>query len=200
MYLLLSKFVFHKSIAGNVFNLLNTVHLENKFISITCVDENFVRGGPTFMFLFLDWLGMMREEASKYHYQRAINSPPAKRHLNGLSQGQWWPNIECWIGSFVILRGSGPVLLRNHIFLSFSRGVLTPCHPLWIRTCSHINCIVARWPGKHCLSHYSFLFIRSTWHCTFCMTLNWHKNQGHNRHLKSKPTDKLIYRIPSFHI
>ena len=22
---------------------------------------------------------------------------------------RWWPNIECWIGRFVILRGSGPV-------------------------------------------------------------------------------------------
>ena len=34
-------------------------------------------------------------------------------------------NIECWIGSFVILRGSGPVLLklRNTIFLYFFRGV-----------------------------------------------------------------------------
>ena len=44
------------------------------------------------------------------HYKRAINGPSAKRHLNGVSlAGRWWPNIECWIGSFVILRGSGPV-------------------------------------------------------------------------------------------
>ena len=31
------------------------------------------------------------------------------------------PNIECWLGSVVSFRGSGPVLLRNLIFLSFSR-------------------------------------------------------------------------------
>ena len=31
--------------------------------------------------------------------------PPAKRHLNGISlAGRRWPNIECWIGSYVILR------------------------------------------------------------------------------------------------
>ena len=30
--------------------------------------------------------------------------------------------FECQIGSFVVLRGSGPVLLRNPIFLKFSRG------------------------------------------------------------------------------
>ena len=40
--------------------------------------------------------------------------------------GHQRPNIECWIGSFVLLRGSGPVLLRNPIFLLFSRGVRTP--------------------------------------------------------------------------
>ena len=32
-----------------------------------------------------------------------------------------WPNIECWLGSFSILRGSGLVLLRNPIF-DFFRG------------------------------------------------------------------------------
>ena len=31
------------------------------------------------------------------------------------------PNIECWLGSVVSFRRSGPVLLRNLIFLSFSR-------------------------------------------------------------------------------
>ena len=31
--------------------------------------------------------------------------------------GRCWPNIECWLCSFVIFRGSGPVLLRNPIAL-----------------------------------------------------------------------------------
>ena len=60
---------------------------------------------------------------SKYYLFRAIIGPPAKRHLNGVSlAGRWWPNIECWIGSLVILRGSGPVLLRIPIFLYFPGG------------------------------------------------------------------------------
>ena len=43
---------------------------------------------------------------------------------------RWCPYIECWLGSFVILRGSRPVLL------SYSRGgVRTPCPLLWICPC-----------------------------------------------------------------
>ena len=56
-------------------------------------------------------------EGSKYHYKRAIIGPPAKRHcLNGVSLVcRLWNNIECWLGSFEILRGSGPVLLKPSI-------------------------------------------------------------------------------------
>ena len=40
----------------------------------------------------------------KYYYKQAIIGPPAKRHLNGFSLAcRWWTNIECWLGSFVIL-------------------------------------------------------------------------------------------------
>ena len=80
-------------------------------------------------FFSLVWWG---EEGSKYHYKWAIIGLPTKHHSNGVSlAGRWWPNIECWIGSFVILRGSRPVFLRNQIFLEFSRGgrVWTPCPP-----------------------------------------------------------------------
>ena len=36
-----------------------------------CADsESFVRGGPS-----------LKEEGSKYHYKRAINDPPGKRHF-----------------------------------------------------------------------------------------------------------------------
>ena len=43
-------------------------------------------------------------------------------------------HIECWIGSFVILSGSGPVLIRNPIFFVIFQGVggggvLTSCPP-----------------------------------------------------------------------
>ena len=66
--------------------------------------ESFFRGGPTLNSFFLVDEG--REESNTTHYKRAIIGPPAKR---------WYPNIECWLGSFVVLQG--PVLLRNPIFL-----------------------------------------------------------------------------------
>ena len=57
----------------------------------------------------------MRGESIQIPLKRAIISPPAKRHLNGVSlAGSWWLNIECWLGGFVIFqgiltsRGSGP--------------------------------------------------------------------------------------------
>ena len=60
---------------------------------------------------------------TKYHYKRAIIGPPVKHNLNGVSLAcRWWPYIEWWLGSFVIFRGSGPVLLRKPIFCDFSGG------------------------------------------------------------------------------
>ena len=42
----------------------------------------------------------------QYNFMRAIIGPPTKRHLNGVSLAcQWWHNIECWLGSFVIFQG-----------------------------------------------------------------------------------------------
>ena len=82
-----------------------------------------------FSFLFLFCVKLMY--GSKYHYKRAIIGPPTKRHLNGVSLAcRSWPVIECWLGSFMIFRGSGPVLLRNPIFVVSFRGVQTPCPPL----------------------------------------------------------------------
>ena len=52
------------------------------------------------------------------HHQPASETP-----LNGVSLAcRWWPNVECWLGSFENFKGSGPVLLRNSIFLWFFRG------------------------------------------------------------------------------
>ena len=55
--------------------------------------------------------------------------PASETPSNGVSQtARYWPNIGCWLGSFLIYRGSGPVLLSNPIDCAFSRGgVQTPC-------------------------------------------------------------------------
>ena len=93
--------------------------------------ESLVRGGPNVTFFLV-------YEKSKYHYMWDIIGPPAKRHWNGVSlTSRWWPNIECWLGSFVIfqvIRSS--IAKKPYIFVIFSRGVRTPCTPpppLWIR-------------------------------------------------------------------
>ena len=56
----------------------------------------------TFFLLF--WVGEGKR-GSKYRckwMRYAIISPPAKRHLNGFSLAdRWWPNIKCWLCSFV---------------------------------------------------------------------------------------------------
>ena len=60
---------------------------------------------------------------------------PVKRHLSGVSLVcRWWPNIECWLGKLWFLRGSGPVLLWDPIFLWFFSGGPDPLSALWIRT------------------------------------------------------------------
>ena len=51
--------------------------------------------------------------------------PLSTRQRNGILSGfshfcQSWPNIECWLGSYVM--SQGPVLLRIPIALWFSRG------------------------------------------------------------------------------
>ena len=50
-------------------------------------------------------------------------SGPSSAHLNGvLPTCRRWPNIEFWLGSFVIFSGSGPILLGNPIFMIFQGG------------------------------------------------------------------------------
>ena len=68
-------------------------------------------------------------------YKRAIIDPPAKRHLTLV--GRWWPNIECWLGSFVVLQGIRTSIAKKpYIFVIFQGGgVRIPAPPLLIRTC-----------------------------------------------------------------
>ena len=97
--------------------------------------ESFVRGGPNLIDFFLkfsfSWWGNI---GSKYHYKWAIFCPPAKRHLNGvLLAGRWWPNIECWLGSFVVFQGIRTSIAKKpYIFVIFqgAGGLDHLSHPL----------------------------------------------------------------------
>ena len=78
--------------------------------------------------------------------KRAIICPPAKRHLNGvLLACRCWPNIECWLGSFVIFQGvCTSIAKKPYIFLIFQGrggegGGSDHLSPLWIRACSYFS-------------------------------------------------------------
>ena len=104
--------------------------------SMACTDsEIFVRGGASFSPKFDSFL----------------SEPSLARQRNSIFNEVllaccWWPNIECWLGSFVIFWGSWPVLPRNPIFLWFFRRgpdlLSSPLDPrmhcsFCFQTCSH---------------------------------------------------------------
>ena len=60
----------------------------------------------------------------------------SKARYHGVSlAGRWWPNIECWLGSFVIfklIRTS--IAMKPYIFVIYTGGGgPDPLSPLWIR-------------------------------------------------------------------
>ena len=78
--------------------------------------RKFCLRGPTLTFLLADHQRPASETPFKWRFasgpmeagrwKRATKGPPAKRHSNGVSlAGQWWPNTECWLVSFVVLQG-----------------------------------------------------------------------------------------------
>ena len=64
-----------------------------------------------------------KEERIQISLKAGHHRPASETPLNGVSLAcRWWPNVECWLGSFENSWGSGPVLLRNSIFLWFFGG------------------------------------------------------------------------------
>ena len=78
------------------------------------------------LFVFeLMWGGWIQIPPQASHHRPARETP-----LNGVSLAcWWWPNNECWLGSFMIFREPWTVLLRNTIFLWFSGGSGPPAPP-----------------------------------------------------------------------
>ena len=69
----------------------------------------------TFSFFFR---GMLQKPPKAGNYRPASETPLKWR----LAGGPIMAHIECWLGSFVIFRGSGPVLIGNPMNLWFFRG------------------------------------------------------------------------------
>ena len=79
----------------------------------------------------------MRGRRIRLALKRVIIGPPAIRHSNGISlAGRGWPNIECWLSSFVIFQGNRTSIARKpYIFVIFQGGgpgslPLTPLDPV----------------------------------------------------------------------
>ena len=82
----------------------------------------------TFFFFFLVDEG--RKDPNATISGPAIVSPPPKCHLNGGSLAcQCWPNIECWLGSFVIFQGIRVSIAKKPYICDFSGGSGPPVPP-----------------------------------------------------------------------
>ena len=105
----------------------------NVFAGNMLGSRKFCQRGSNFdnVFFLVDWRGIIQIPLLAGHL-----GPTSEMPFNGVSLVcRLWPKIESWLGSFKILRGSGPVLLKKPIILWFrGGGVWTPCPLFWIRT------------------------------------------------------------------
>ena len=109
------------------FNFLSEKAYAQTDLSLCWIHEPSVRGSRVLsegvqlwqrLFSF-SWSG---ERGSKYHLKWAIIGPPAERHLNGISLAcRWRPNIECWLGRFVIVIRTS-IAKKPYIFVTFQGG------------------------------------------------------------------------------
>ena len=62
---------------------------------------------------------------------RANIGSPAKRHINGVSLAcRLWPNIECWLGGFVLFQGiRASIAMKPYIYVIFKGGGPDPYPP-----------------------------------------------------------------------
>ena len=91
------------------------------YVPFMCRSRKFCQRGSKFDKVFLVDKGIEDPNILQ------IIRPPAKRLLNGvLLAGRWWPNIECWLDSFVIFqRIRNSIAKKPYIFFLFFR--VTPC-------------------------------------------------------------------------
>ena len=88
------------------------------------VPESFVRGGPA---LTMFWGCFFSTDEGREDPHTTISEPSLARQRDAIKMAFRWRAYdgptECWLGSFAILRGTRPVLLKNYIFV-ISQGVV----------------------------------------------------------------------------
>ena len=136
-------------------------HILSLSIRDTTTPENFVLNHARIQTVFSEWVQLWKlfflfDEGIEDQNNTKSDPLPARvtPDLNGISlAGQWWLNIECWLGSFVIFKESGSVLLKHSSFVIF-QGAVPPPPP----GASHAPCKM----GVICLEHTLSLFWDST--------------------------------------
>ena len=94
----------------------------------------------------------------KVGHHRPASKTQFKWHFASMPMMAWW-----------FYRGSGPVLLRNPLFLWFFRGGQDPCPHLWIRTCYGHMDMLAKLLSSHSLNQ-QFIIL--------CVHLFWYDVSG----------------------
>ena len=79
------------------------------------------------------WIKCMRG-SRKFCLRRFFFLDDEGERISVSLPGQRWPNIECWLGCFVIFQAIRTSIAKKNYVLWFFREVPTPCppSPLWI--------------------------------------------------------------------
>ena len=137
--------------------------------------KSFVRGGPLFrLFSFFLKVIEWREDPIT-----TISAQSSVRQWNGVSLAcRWWPNTECWLGSFVIFQGIRTSIAKKPYIFVINQGWSRPLvpSPLWIhawkmywpRWSLHNNSKFYLWPLR-----VQYLLYQYLWENPVNKSLKW---------------------------
>ena len=91
------------------------------------------------VFFFFFFKGERIQISQKAGHHRPASETP----LNGVSLAcWWWPNVECWLGSFWEFQGiRSSIAKKFYVFVIFQVGGPDPLSPLWIHAWDRTVCL-----------------------------------------------------------
>ena len=109
-------------IACLIISIISTCHIN------TCADpESFYQRGSKFDNVFFFFFFLVDDGIEDPN--TAIIGPLSASQRNAILMADDGPNIEFWLGSLVVFRGSVPVLKGNPIFCDFPEAGPDPLSP-----------------------------------------------------------------------